>query len=301
MLCRRLQLIGPFFEPALYIQPVHSVKISEEKYFGIFAPVKTLSYVLRKIWCCWFFLSGFLFFLPLYPVFLILLSREAWFPYAWRLKKVWAHWIFFTTGIWYRIRRESHLDPNQAYIITPNHGSYLDILTTNIAFPNYFHFMGKAELKKIPMFGIFFRRMNISVDRSSVKDSHKAYKRARKDLRKGISLAIFPEGTIPAISPDLGPFKSGAFKLAIEMQVPIVPITFLDNWRLFPDNGRERLILRPGCSRIIIHTPIPTRGMTESDAPALRDKVAQIIRTALEKEGNCPFSFKKAGIEEGQK
>lgn len=149
------------------------------------------------------------------------------------------------------------------------------------------------------MFGIFFRRMNISVNRSSVKDSHKAYKRARNDLRKGISLAIFPEGTIPAISPYLGPFKSGAFKLAIEMQVPIVPITFLDNWSLFPDNGRERLLLRPGCSRIIIHTPIPTTGMTEQDAPALRDRVANIIRTTLEKEGNCPFSFKKFGGDKG--
>ena len=286
------QVIGPLFEPAFNIQSVHTVKISEEKYFGIFAPVKTLSYFLRRIWCYWFFLSGFLFFLPLYPVFLILLSREEWFHFAWRLKKVWAHWIFLTTGIWYRIRREGKIDPKQAYIITPNHGSYLDILTTNIAFPNYFHFMGKAELKKIPMFGIFFRKMNISVNRSSVKDSHKAYKRARKDLRKGISLTIFPEGTIPANSPSLGPFKSGAFRLAIEMQVPIVPITFLDNWRLFPDNSSERLTLRPGISRIVIHEPIPTAGLTEKDASELRNKVMQVIQKTLEKEGNCGFSFK---------
>jgi 1-acyl-sn-glycerol-3-phosphate acyltransferase len=265
----------------------------EEKYFGIFAPVKKLSFLLRRTWCYWFFLSGFLFFLPLYPVFLILLSREAWFPYAWRLKKIWAHWILFSTGIWYRIRREGKPEPGKAYIITPNHGSYLDILTANIAFPNYFHFMGKAELKKIPMFGIFFRRMNISVDRSSVKDSHKAYKRARKDLRKGISIAIFPEGTIPAHSPQLGPFKSGAFRLAIEMQVPIVPVTFLDNWRLFPDNKRESLLLRPGCSRIVVHEAIPTTGLTEADAPALRDKVYEIIQKTLEEQGRCPFNLKK--------
>lgn len=271
------------------------MKIREEKYFGIFTPVKKLSFLLRRVWCCWFFLSAFLFFLPLYPIFLILLSREAWFPHAWRLKKVWAHWILFTTGIWYRIRREGAPIPKQSYLITPNHSSYLDILTTNIAFPNYFHFMGKAELKRIPMFGIFFQRMNISVDRSSVKDSHKAYKRARKDLRKGISIAIFPEGTIPAHSPELGPFKSGAFRLAIEMQVPIVPVTFLDNWRLFPDSGCERMVLRPGCSRIVIHEPIPTTGMTEADAPALRDRVFSIIRQTLEKEGQYPKVPVKAG------
>ena len=257
--------------------------------------MKSLSFLLRRIWCYWFFLSGFLFFLPLYPIFLLLLSREEWFPYAWRLKKIWAHWIFLTTGIWYTIRKEGKIDPKQAYIITPNHSSYLDILTTNIAFPNYFHFMGKAELKKIPMFGIFFKRMNISVNRSSIKDSHKAYKRARNDLRKGISLAIFPEATIPACSPELGPFKNGAFRLAIEMQVPIVPITFLDNWSIFPDNNENRMVLRPGLSRIVIHEPIPTTGLTEEDANNLRDKVAVIIRNTLEQEGRCFFSRKKAG------
>lgn len=244
-----------------------------------------IGFILRRIWCTWFFISGFLFFLPLYPVFLILLSREPWFIYAWRLKKVWAHWILLTTGIVYTTTRKTKLDPNQAYVITPNHTSYLDILLTTIAFGNYFHFMGKAELKQIPMFGIFFRKMNISVDRASRKDSHKAYKRARKDLRRGISIAIFPEGTIPDCSPRLGPFKSGAFRLAIEMQVPIVPVTFLDNLRLFPDKAGERMLLRPGRSRIVLHEPIVTTGMTEEDLPELRQKVRDVIEGELRSYG----------------
>lgn len=244
-----------------------------------------IGFVLRRIWCTWFFISGFLFFLPLYPIFLILLSRESWFVHAWRLKKVWAHWILLTTGIVYTTTRKAKLDPKQAYVITPNHTSYLDILLTTIAFGNYFHFMGKAELKKIPMFGIFFRKMNISVDRASRKDSHKAYKRARKDLRRGISIAIFPEGTIPDCSPQLGPFKSGAFRLAIEMQVPIVPVTFLDNLRLFPDKVGERMLLRPGRSRIVLHEPIITTGMTEEDLPELRQKVRDVIEGELRSHG----------------
>lgn len=145
--------------------------------------------------------------------------------------------------------------------------------------------MGKAELRKVPLFNIFFKRMNISVDRSSIKDSHKAYKRARNDLRKGISLAIFPEGTIPGNSPELGPFKSGAFRLAIEMQVPIVPVTFLDNWSIFPDSAKERMLVRPGRARIVIHEPIPTIGLTESDAIALRQRVKDIIGNELKKAG----------------
>ncbi len=244
-----------------------------------------MSFLLRRIWCFWFFLSGFVFFLLLYPLFLIFLSRERWFVHAWRLKKIWAHWILLTTGIRYTVQFKGQIDPRQAYILAPNHSSYLDILTSNIAFPNYFHFMGKAELRQVPLFNIFFKRMNISVDRSSLKDSHKAYKRARKDLRKGISLAIFPEATIPACSPELGPFKKGAFRLAIEMQVPIVPITFLDNWKLFPDGTHERMLVRPGLSRIIVHEPISTAGLTENDVNSLSDRVKGIIRAELVQAG----------------
>jgi len=253
--------------------------------YGYLYNVKTLSFICRRLWCVWFFLSGLLFFLPLYPVFLVLLSREDWFAHAWRLKKVWAHWIFLTTGLRYSIRQEGKIEKNQAYILVANHASYLDILTSNIAFPNYFHFMGKAELRKIPLFGIFFRKMNISVDRSSRTDSHKAYKRAREDLRKGISLAIFPEGTIPPCAPALGPFKSGAFRLALEMQIPLAPITFLDNWRLFPDQTGERLLLRPGHTRIIIHEPISTKGMTEAELPVLKAQVRAVIEKELTSNG----------------
>jgi len=244
--------------------------------------VSGITFVLRRIWCGWFFLSGFLFFLPLYPVFLVLLSRESWFRQAWQLKKIWAHWILMTTGIRYSVEQEEELQPGQAYVITPNHCSYLDILTTSIAIPNYFHFMGKAELKRIPMFGIFFKRMNISVDRGSRRDSHKAYKRARNDLRKGISMAIFPEGTIPAEAPELGHFKNGAFRLAIEMQVPVIPVSFADNWRIFPDSGKRRFLVQPGHSRIFIHKPIPTTGLTDKDVTLLREKVREVIRTRLE-------------------
>ncbi|MBK7965621.1 MAG: 1-acyl-sn-glycerol-3-phosphate acyltransferase [Bacteroidetes bacterium] len=126
----------------------------------------------------------------------------------------------------------------------------------------------------------------------SIKDSHKAYKEREKDLQKGISLAIFPEATIPDCSPELGPFKNGAFKLAIEMQVPIVPITFLDNWCIFPDRKGQKFLLRPGLSRIIVHPSIPTAGLTENDANALRDQVKDLIFGTLENEGSCPFSKK---------
>ncbi len=128
--------------------------------------------------------------------------------------------------------------------------------------------------------------MNIAVNRSSIRDSHKAYRRAQTDLTKGISIAIFPEATIPGCAPTLGPFKTGAFKLAIEQQVPIVPITFLDNWKIFPDHGVNRFLVRPGFCRIIIHKPIPTIGMTEENMTELRQRVHDLISKTL-KDNDC--------------
>ena len=203
--------------------------------FIYFRPVKFISFILRRIWCAWFFLVGASSFILLYPLFFILLRKRSWFRYAFRLKKVWAHIMLFGSGIFYKIKKEGVIDRKRSYVICPNHTSYLDIVLTNIAFSNYFHFMGKAELQTIPLFNIFFKRMNIPVDRTSITSSHKAFNRAKQDIEKGISIAIYPEGTIPESAPDLGPFKNGAFKLAIEMQIPIVPITYLDNWKIFPD------------------------------------------------------------------
>lgn len=244
--------------------------------------MQNIYFILRRIWCGWFFLVGFISFLLLYPIFIILLSKEKWFPWAFRLKKVWAHIILFFSGIFYTIKREGIIKKDTAYVICPNHASYLDIVLTNVAFPNYFHFMGKAELLNIPLFNIFFKRMNIPVNRKSIKDSHKAFARAKNDLDKNIGIAIFPEATIPACAPTLGPFKNGAFRLAIEKQVPVVPITFRDNWRIFPDREGNRYLCRPGISRIVIHKPIETKGMTDYSSSALRQKVFDCISSTLQ-------------------
>jgi len=178
-----------------------------------------------------------------------------------RLKRIWGCSILIGSGIPYTIKHEKKLDKNRAYIFCPNHFSYLDIVLIYVAIPIYFHTMGKAELKKVPLFNRFFKRMNIPVNRESVTDSHRAFMRAGSDLDKGISITLFPEGGIQSHFPQMARFKNGPFRLAIEKQVPIVPISFLDNWLLLPDDFR-RSVGRPGLSRVIIHEPIETKGMT---------------------------------------
>ncbi len=250
--------------------------------------MKFFRLLLRKLWRFIFFLNGVITFIFLFPVFYFLLLKEKRFPVVFRLKKVWAKLLINNVGIRCKVINTPLLETSRPYIICPNHTSFLDIILTYLVIPDYFHFMGKAELKKVPFFNVFFDRMNILVDRGSIIASHRAFIRARADLDKGISIAIFPEATIPACAPRLGRLKNGAFKLAIEKQVPIVPVVFLDNWRLLPDGAMKKSGGTPGVSRVYIHDPVITAGLTDSDLESLKKKVHDLIEKTLI-QYNCPY------------
>ncbi len=248
--------------------------------------LKILKFILlplKWIWRSLFFINAVLTFFVFFPLFFIFLLKESWFPLVFRLKKIWAHFIIWPLGIFYKIERKADLDPAGVYVFCPNHTSYLDIMLIYIAFPFYFHTMGKAELLKVPLFRLFFNKMNIPVNRKSRKDSHRAFLRAASDMEKGISITLFPEGTIHHNGPIMGRFKNGPFRLAIEKQVPIVPVTFLNNWILLPDDYYRR-VGRPGIAKVIIHEPIPTTGMTEADLDTLKAKVYAIVDAPLRKK-----------------
>ncbi|MFM8433480.1 MAG: lysophospholipid acyltransferase family protein [Bacteroidota bacterium] len=227
-----------------------------------------------------FFINAVLTFFFLYPLFFLLLQHEKWFKYVFLIKKFWAHLIIIPLGIFYRIQRSEDLKKDQAYVVCPNHTSYLDIMLIYIAVPFYFHTMGKAELLKVPLFRKFFERMNIPVNRKSRVDSHRAMLRAASDLDKGVSVTLFPEGTIYHNGPVMGRFKNGPFHLAIEKQVPILPVTFMNNWLLLPDDFQQR-VGRPGVADVIIHPPIPTTGMTMDDLDRLKQMTYDVINAPL--------------------
>jgi len=143
--------------------------------------------------------------------------------------------------------------------------------------------MAKFELNKAPLFRIFFKDMQISVDRKSRMDAHRAFLRAGEELDAGHSVFIFPEGTI-ANEGVLKNFKNGPFKLAIDSQVPILPITFVGNWKLLQNGGFFKSFGRPGFCKAIIHKPINTKGMTEENVVPLREAVYMLFEETLKQE-----------------
>ena len=246
--------------------------------------MKKTGYFLKVIWAYWYFFVFVLLFLLLFPFFYILLSNKKWYPAANNLRRVWAWLIFLFTGIIYSIKRESKLNKNQAYIFCPNHTSYLDIPLFAMCYRGYFRFMAKLELSNIPLFNIFFRTIDISVNRGSITESYKALRIAAESIEEGASLVIFPEGKVAHHPPKLEKFKAGPFRLAIEKQVSVVPVTFLDNWQmLYVD---KKIWGRPGIARIVVHKPISTIGLTLDDIESLQIKVHDIIENTIKEYGS---------------
>ena len=188
----------------------------------------------RVLFKLWFVLVFFLSLLLLYIPFRILLRKRSGYPKAFRLMRAWGGFLNYALLVPLRVEWRGPL-PAPPYVACINHSSYLDIIHTVNVLPDYFLFMGKYELLKWPLFNIFFKDMHITVNRNSRMEAARSLLKAAATLEAGISVSIFPEGTIPKTAPRMKPFKDWAFKLAIEKQVPIVPITFLDNWRLFRD------------------------------------------------------------------
>lgn len=159
-------------------------------------------------------------------------------------------------GIRIRIEYETPIDWSKNYVLCANHTSVLDITILNYLSRSPFSFMGKIELLKNPVTRIFFQTIDIPLKRDSKISAFKAYKRALELVRDGRSLAIFPEGKIDDdYPPVLHRFKSGAFRMACDNQIPILPIVIQDAWKILWDDG-IKYGSKPGIIHVKVLSPI---------------------------------------------
>ncbi len=161
-----------------------------------------------------------------------------------------------------------------------NHTSMTDVLLMlYVVKDNPFVFVGKKELSKIPIFGFFFKRVCIMVDRGNSKSRMKVFELAQQRIQQGLSICIFPEGGVPDDeSIVLDSFKDGAFRLAIEHQIPIVPMSFIDNKERFPFRFFSGSM---GKMRVIVHPIIETNNKEQIDKAVMREEVRNLILSKL--------------------
>jgi 1-acyl-sn-glycerol-3-phosphate acyltransferase len=202
---------------------------------------------------------------------------KRFYPWARR----WAAFILNGMFLWRKVRYEAQVPWDRPYIVVSNHSSELDVMFCYRLVKSPVVFIGKAELAKIPLFGFFYRRTSILVDRSSLASKRTVMDKAARRLARGTGLCIYPEGGIPKNPKTvLAPFKAGAFKLAIESGTPILPISFPDNRRRFPDFNQGG---GPGVLRATVHAPIDVAGLTLDDQEALSSRVHALLLAELER------------------
>jgi 1-acyl-sn-glycerol-3-phosphate acyltransferase len=246
--------------------------------------VEIVRIFFATLWKIWFFLVFAGIMILLYPFLLFFLAKRRRYKYAFTCQHIMARWITWLSGLFmkkvYYINKDEIPQP---CVIVANHSSYLDIIFSYLILKKYFVFMAKLELNKAPLFNVFFKDMQISVDRSSRMGSHRAFMRAIEEIDAGHSVFIFPEGTI-SDEGVLKNFKNGPFKLAVDTQVPILPVTFIGNWKLLQNGGFLKSFGRPGMSKAIIHKPIDTKGLKEENIVPLREAVYKLFEETLKHE-----------------
>lgn len=230
------------------------------------------------------FVMFFLTLIPFYPIFRYLLADESRWQrsFVWQVR--WGNVLRFVTGIKLVVSGVEHL-PKPPYVIVSNHASYIDTFIMYGVIPEFFVFMGMAELEKLPMFGWFFKSgQNIAVNRSSRLESVKAFKRAGAKIETGNSVALFPEGGIKEQVPQLGAFKNGAFKLALIHQVPVVPLVMFNTHVLLESNDLFRTSGRPGTVPVKILKPIQTAHLKQEDLISLREQTHRVMHAELQNQ-----------------
>ena len=133
-------------------------------------------------------------------------------------------------------------------------------------------------MTRFSFFEWFYNKTMITFDRSNIASAFRAYRKADKLLKSGVSIVIFPEGQVPNKQVRLGEFKLGAFKLAVHNKAPIIPITFIDNKIKYPE---DQLKLKLGVLRVIMHSPVETKSIKITDVNRLKNKVFRTINTTL--------------------
>lgn len=230
----------------------------------------------------WFYLTASICFLMLIPLPFLLVRWERYHYFIYSLTQFWVNALFALNVL--SIKVEYRFKPNseQPYVFTPNHTSYLDIPMMMSKMRTFFIFVGKSSITKAPLLGYVYQRMHITVNRSNARSKYSVLEKSKKAIQKKKSVLIFPEGGIlTETPPTLAPFKEGAFRLAIEEKVPIVPITMINNWKAMPDEKIPKFYHHP--IKVIFHEPIGTAHLTLDDLPALRQQVFEIIDNEIKK------------------
>ncbi len=190
---------------------------------------------------------------------------------------LWSHLMMGLIPMRVTVRGAARRDPAQSYVVVSNHLSHVDTWAL-LGWLDYdLKFVMKQELRRVPFFGIACEKMgHVFVDRSSPRAAIASLATAKRKIRDGRSILFFPEGT-RGNGRELRPFKKGAFHMALDLGIPILPLTIRGSNRVLPP---RTIALRPGTVELIVHEPIPVAGSETGDAHTLAQQARAVIEAS---------------------
>ena len=223
-----------------------------------------------------------LFVLPFILLATTLLKRKPGKLLSLFLLRIWASfysYLSFTKII--KINKPVYED--KAVIYVCNHSSFLDAITVAKSLRGAYSPLGKVEMAKIPIFGWIYSKVVVLINRKDQKSRETSVLMLKKELDAGISIFIFPEGTMNRTSEIMGSFFNGAFRIAIETQTPIQAMIIRNSGKLLPADNI--LKIKPGTIEVEFSPIIPSNNLTIDDVDLLSEKVRGIMLNMLTKEG----------------
>lgn len=196
--------------------------------------------------------------------------------FAHRCARLWSRWILGTTGVHLRTHGAAPAASSGSCVYVANHQSIYDIPVVFAALPTQLRILAKASLGRIPFLGWHLHRSgHVLVDRQNPGPS--VMRRMEELVREGASLIVFPEGT-RSDNGVLGRFKAGAFIIAVDHHLPVVPVTVTGTSSIM---RKGHVTTRPGVVDVTVHPPMSTDGLTREDVRALIDRVRDVIAAPM--------------------
>ncbi|MCU0380570.1 MAG: 1-acyl-sn-glycerol-3-phosphate acyltransferase [Chitinophagaceae bacterium] len=190
-----------------------------------------------------------------------------------KIARMWMSVFFFLSGIRLRILGKDKFKPGENYIVVSNHNSLMDVPLTSPGIPGANKTIAKAEMAKIPIFNIIYKRGSILVDRKSDQSRRDSYQKMKEVLASGMHMCIYPEGTRNKTGKPLKEFHEGAFKLALDTGKPIMPCIIFGTARMLPNN--RKYYFRPG--RLEMHFLDPVSAYPGETSRELMNRVFHIM------------------------